>query len=93
MLYLIYCESHNYAGYGQHFVVQADSPEQAEEIVEPAANEYFWEQDGSQLEEEGYDENEPFANIILVEEFNDSHEYYKYFQDLDQSEHYIKVNF
>lgn len=94
MLYLIYCESYHYCGYGQHFVVKADSEEMAEELVADAANEYFYEQDREQLEEEDllFDTVDYFS-IISVEPFDENHETWKFYKDPGQHEFYIEVNF
>jgi hypothetical protein len=93
MLYIVYCESANYAGYGQHFVVEAESETEAEMLVEPAAEDYFREQDEDQLVEEGLDlDGMSYSTIETVEVFNEQHDSWKYYQDLGQAEFYIKVN-
>jgi hypothetical protein len=94
MLYIIYCESANYCGYGQHFVVAADSEAQAEELALDACEDYFREQDESQLEEEGYDlDGMMYSSIMTTEPFDAAHDSWKYYQDPGQTEFYIKVNF
>ena len=94
MLYIIYAESANYCGYGQHFVVEADNVFQAEELAEQACDDYFREQDEEQLEEEGYDlDGMTYSNIMTTELFNAEHDSWKYYQDPSQAEFYIKVNF
>lgn len=95
MLYIIYAESANYCGYGQHFVVAADSEAQAEELALDACEDYFREQDEAQLEEDDwYDlDGMVFADIKSVEEFGPGHESWKFYQDPSQAEFYIKVNF
>lgn len=93
MLYIVYCESANYAGYGQHFVVLADSEAQAEDLAYDAAEDYFREQDEDQLVEEGLDLNGmAYSNTQTVEVFNEQHDSWKYYQDPGQAEFYIKVN-
>lgn len=93
MLYIVYAESANYAGYGQHFVVEADNESEAEELVLDATEDYFREQDESQLEEEGHDmDGMMFATVQTVEEFNPEHDSWKYYKDPSQTEFYIKVN-
>jgi hypothetical protein len=93
MLYIIYAESANYCGYGQHFVVEADSETQAEELALDATEDYFREQDESQLEEEDHDlEGMTFATIISVEPFGPEHKSWEFYQDPSQAEFYIKVN-
>jgi hypothetical protein len=93
MLYIIYAESANYCGYGQHFVVEADNETQAEELVLDVSEVYFCEQDESQLDDEGHDlDGMVYSNIITVEPFDADHDSWKYYQDKSQSEFYIKVN-
>lgn len=92
MLYLIYAESVNYCGYGQHFVTEALSEDHAKEKVEGAVEEYFFEQDQDQiLEEYGPDYDECYGTIISVEPFDPTHESWKFYKDPTQSEFYIKV--
>lgn len=93
MLYIIYAESANYCGYGQHFIVEAENEAQAEDLAYDLIDEHFYEQDESQLLEEGFDlDGMVYANIISVEEFDLAHECWQYYQDPKQSEFYIKVN-
>lgn len=92
MLYLIYCESYHYCGYGQNFVVKADSEEMAEELVADAANEYFYEQDREQLEEDLLCDAADYFSIISVEPFDENHEDWKFYKDPGQHEFYIEVN-
>ena len=69
MLYLIYAESANYCGYGQHFVVEALHKVGAEDLAVDAIDEYFYEQDEEQLLEERYDlDGMVYHNIISIEE-------------------------
>jgi hypothetical protein len=92
MLYIVYCESANYAGYGQHFVVEANYVAHAEELVLDVAEEYFREQDEAQLEEEGHDlDGMMYASIMTCEEFNEAHDSWKYYTDPSQAEFYIVV--
>ena len=93
MLYIVYADSANYCGYGQHFVVEAADKEIARELTLDAAEEYFREQDEEQLEEDGYDLDEMvYSTIETVQEFNTEHDSWKYYQDPGQAEFYIKVN-
>ena len=93
MLYLVYCESANYCGYGQHFVVEAPDRYTAESLVEPMAEDYFYEQDGPQLEEEEIDqEGMVYSSIMQVEEFGPEHADWKYYMQPDQAAFYTKVN-
>jgi hypothetical protein len=93
MLYIVYAESANYCGYGQHFVVEANDEEDARELTLDVSEDYFREQDESQLEEEEYDlDGMIYSNIQTVEEFNPEHDSWKYYKDPSQAEFYIKVN-
>jgi len=92
MLYIIYAESANYAGYGQHFVVEADDETQAEELALDAIEDYFREQDESQLEEEHDLDGMMYSNIMITEPFDAAHDFWKYYQDPSQAEFYIRVN-
>lgn len=93
MLYIIYAESAQYAGYGQHFIVKANSIAQAEELVEDSANEYFYELYMDELEEDGLTEEGTFYSICSVEEFTEQHECWKYYKDPSQSVFYTEANF
>ena len=93
MLYIVYAESANYCGYGQHFVVEAQDEESASELTLDVAEDYFREQDEAELEEEGYDlDGMMYSNIKTVEAFDAEHDSWKYYKDPSQSEFYIKVN-
>lgn len=93
MLYIVYCESANYCGYGQHFVVEAQDEAEAEDLVLEPSEEYFCEQDRDLLEEEGHDlEGMTFASTISVELFGPEHKSWEFYQDPGQAEFYIKVN-
>lgn len=70
MLWLVYFESANYAGYGEHRIVEAHSEDEARDIITPIAEDLYREEDGDQLKEDGYDIDDcTFASIISVEEF------------------------
>ena len=87
MLWLVYFESANYAGYGEHRLVEAETEDQARDIIEPIAEEYYWDEDHEQLEDDGYDlDNCIFATITSVEEFTPDHE------DWDIRDSFEKVN-
>lgn len=77
-LYLVYFESANYAGYGEHILVEAESEDAAREAVDPYANEFYYAEDAQQLEEEEIDCEGFYATIVSVEEFNESHESWEY---------------
>ena len=90
MLFIVYAESANYCGYGQHFVVEAETEAHAEDLAEEYIEEYFREQDEAQLEEEGHDiDGMMFGNIQTTEPFDEVHDSWKY----SQEQFYIKVNF
>lgn len=94
MIYLLYYESATYAGYGQHFVVAADSETQAEELSSDSANDYFREQDEDQYQEEnGFDYEEPtWAEFRTCEELTLAHESAKWVLDEGQRCYYQLVN-
>ena len=94
MLYIIYAESANYAGYGQHFVVEASNELEAEELASLRMEDHFCEEDEAQLEEDGiYMDVEVYSSMESIEPFDESHEFWKYYQDPKQAQFYIKVNF
>lgn len=94
MLYIVYCESANYAGYGQHFVVEAENEADAEELALDVCEDYFREQDESQLEEEEHDlDGMMYSSITTTEPFDEAHDSWKYYKDPSQAEFYIRVNF
>jgi hypothetical protein len=91
MKYIIFAESANYCGYGQHFVVlNALSEEDAHTQAEAEIEEYFYEQDSDQLEEEGQ-EADTYGSVVSIEEFDETHSTWKYYIDPSQSEFYIEV--
>ena len=73
MNYLVYFESANYAGCGEYILVDADNAQQAEDYISSYAEEVYYEQDSSQLEEDEND-TDVYASVISVEEFDESHE-------------------
>lgn len=92
LIYLIYAESANYCGYGQHFVVEAPDEDTAKLLAEPAVEEYFYEQDSDQYLDEHAEEPDNYGNIMTCEVFDQAHESWKYYCDPTQSEFYIRVN-
>ena len=94
MIYLMYYESAIYAGYGQNFVVVADSPEHAQELSTESAEDYFREQDEEQYQEEnGFDYEEPcWSEMRTCEELALSHETAKWVLDEGQGCYYTLVN-
>lgn len=93
MLYLIYCESSHYCGYGQHFVAEAESAFEAEVLVQSAAEDYFMQQDYDQLVEDGEDPDSTiFSTFISTEEFGPEHNDWQFYMKPDQAQFYLKVN-
>ncbi len=90
MLYIIYAESLNYCGYGQHFVVEAESSEEAEFKATGVIEEFFYDQDSEQLEEDGNEEG-PYSDIQSCEELTPVNEHWKWFSDPKQKVNYIEV--
>jgi len=93
MLWLIYAESAHYCGHGQHFVVKAGSAEIAEDFAEGCMNDYFYEQDGDQLIEDDIDCDGCYYTVCSTELFDETHEHWGWYNDPDQSEFYVRVNF
>lgn len=94
MLYIVYCESAHYYGYGQYFVAEANSRMEAECAIQPAAEAFFREENGDRLVEEGHDPDSLiYSTMVTTEEFNEDHECWPFYQKADQAEFYIKVNF
>lgn len=79
-LYVVYFESANYCGYGEHCLVWADSEENAmyNDFVLQYAEEFYMEQDQEQyLEEHGDDDQVTWASIMSAEPLKGSeHEKY-----------------
>lgn len=66
-LYVVYFESANYAGYGEHCLVWAESEDEARynEAVSEYAEDYYRVQDAEQwFEEHGDDEEDSWASIM-----------------------------
>jgi hypothetical protein len=94
MFWLIYAESANYCGYGQHFVVEAETDEIAEYIAEASMNAYFYERDVDELVEDDIDADENcLYTICSTEQFDETHEHWGWYNEPNQSEFYIRVNF
>lgn len=85
MLWLVYFESANYAGYGEHRLIEAESEDEAHDIIEPIAENFYMEEDQSQLEEDGYDLDEcTFASIITIEPYTPEHPNWKFKSTFEQ---------
>jgi len=94
MLWIIYAESANYAGYGQHFVVEASTDDMAVAVAEHVMNEYFYEQDCDELIEDGIDPDENSLFMVCsVDVLDETNEHWGWFHTPSQSEFYIRVNF
>lgn len=95
MLWLVYFESANYAGYGSNVVVEASSAEAAEEAAQAYADAHYYEEDREQYIEEngeGSDEDDVmWASIVRVEKFDESHDEWKYFKAPSQKEFYPTI--
>ena len=89
-LYLIYAESANYAGYGQHFVVEATDKASAIELAYNDMEDYFCEQDSGHIEEEGI-EPYTYSCVVSIEEFNKDHKDWVHYMNPTQTEFYTEV--
>lgn len=86
MLFLVYAESANYGGYGEHYVVEALSEEEAHDLVEDEAESYFRDQDYDSLVEDHGEEdadNMAYSHIVSIEEFTESHKDWKYKEEFN----------
>lgn len=93
MLYILYYESANYAGYGEHAIVQADSEEEAQELCEGPMNDWFYEQDGDQYQEDyGDDCDGGWASMIRCEELTKDHESAEFVTNPNQESIYHCIN-
>lgn len=93
MLYILYYESANYCGYGQHAVVRANNETEAELLADGPMEDYFYEQDQDQyLEDYGDDEGVTWANMRSCEELTPEHASWKYVVDPGQASFYDFVN-
>ena len=92
-LWVIYFESANYCGYGEHCVVKAETEDEAREVASGYAEDFYYEQDSDQYYED-YAEEDPeyWADIKTVELFDETHESWKYFKDPKQSSFYPLIN-
>lgn len=89
MLYILYYESANYCGYGQHAVVRADNETEAQLLADGPMEDYFCDQDQDQyIEEHGDDEYVIWANMLTCEELSPEHESWKYVVNPDQAQFY-----
>lgn len=64
-LWVVYFESANYCGYGEHCLVWATDSEGAKEAASEYAENYYYEQDTEQyMEDHGYENEEAWASFI-----------------------------
>lgn len=94
-LYVVYFESVNYAGYGEHCLVWADSETEAmyNAAVVDYAEEFYREQDEEQFEEEHGENMDDvvWANIQSAELVAGS-KYEEYLKDETQAQFYPLLN-
>lgn len=57
-LWVVYFESANYCGYGEHCLVWAWEEDEARDAASVWADEFYYEQDSAQWEEENPDESD-----------------------------------
>jgi len=94
-LWLIYFESANYAGAGEHCVAMADSEEDAHEMSHDHREDFYCDQDYDQFVDEngGDDDVGSWSTIVYCREFDESNEYWKYYIDPRQESFYPKIGF
>lgn len=95
-LWLITFSSFNYAGASSHCVVKSETEDEARRIVADYIENFFYEEDSDQWYDDYGRRNEPdcWAVIDVVEEFDDTHEYWVHYQDPEQQRNfYQNVNF
>jgi hypothetical protein len=92
-LYVIYFESANYCGAGEHCVVWASSPEEAETKADYYMQDYYYDQDYEQFAEEN-DGEEPdtYYNVVSVELLSESDQLEFYNDPAQRAAFYPCVN-
>ena len=91
MLYIIYYESANYCGYGEHVVVHANSEDEAKDKAFYHMEEFYREQDEEQYLEEHEDDPDfegPWSTVITCDLFGPGHEQWEFFMMPSQAIHY-----
>lgn len=81
MLYLLYAESLHYCGYGEHYVIEANSETDAIIKASDFIEDYFREQDYDQfLEENGVEaaDSETYSTVLNVEVFDEMHDSWQF---------------
>jgi hypothetical protein len=95
-LFLIDYESSQWCGGSSHCVVRAEDADAAvilaEEHMETEMRELFSDEYGDDGEADDSCDDECAYTVNSVEEFDESHEYWKYFIDPDQSQFFPLVN-
>lgn len=94
-LYVVYFESANYAGYGEHCLVWAEDEDEARDEATSYAEDFYYQQDQDQLEEDYEDmetNSEPYASIEKVSKLSDNPDIIEYLKDPDQATFYPIVN-
>ena len=86
--FILYYESANYRGYGQHAIVLASDEAEAKELSEGVIEDYFREQDEEQYFEEYGEDNPLWASLISCEELTKDHESRKFACIEDLAEFY-----
>lgn len=86
--YLVYFESANYAGYGEHRIVWAEDEDGAHDQALTLAEEYYYDEDADQiLLDFGDDFEEPYGNVVSVDVYypgHDSWQFRKTFEGWDE---------
>ena len=95
MLWLVYFESANYCGYGEHVVVEASSAEAAEDAAQAYADAHYQEEDFEQYADEHgeYEAHElgSWATILTVVEFNEAHPSWEFYINPTQKQFYPTI--
>lgn len=96
-LYLIEYESAHWAGGSSHVVVRAECAKsaefKAEEHMQSEMEELYSDEYDDHFKEEDEDllEQEAAFHVVSIEKFDESHEYWKYFKDPEQSQFFPLV--
>lgn len=93
-LWLGYFESANYAGFGEYCIAKAKTEDEARSVISAYAEDYYYEQDSDQWFEENEvcENDESWAEVVRVVEFDESHELWGYYKNPGQSSFYPEIN-
>lgn len=92
-LWIIYFESANYCGYGEHCLVLAEDEDEARELSVDYAEQHYREEDEEQyIDEYGEDDGVIWSSIISCEEFTPEHDSWKFAWDPEQAHFYERIN-